>query len=144
MVRRAILGFLAIGGAFIASAAPAAQRAHEAWESPAYGACMDKSQGVTVDMHDCAATEFTRRDGELNIAYQALMKVLDRPEEKGAWRKAQRAWVAFRDAQCEADASPDAGGSIEPLIIDSCATRMTYKRTQELREALKAAKELQS
>ena len=46
--------------------------------------------------------------------------------------KAQRAWIDYRDGQCEAEGAQFAGGSIRPLITISCKTTLTRKRTEEL------------
>lgn len=129
-------GSLAAG--LVLVAAPQARATHEAWESPAFQACMGKAAGVTLDMHDCISAEFIRRDGELNAAYKALLTGLDGPPQTDAWRKAQCAWVAFRNAECSAEPSAEIGGSIFPILVDSCATRLTYRRTQDLREAAEA------
>jgi uncharacterized protein YecT (DUF1311 family) len=48
--------------------------------------------------------------------------------------KAQRAWLAYRDAACEVQASPYEGGSIQPLIWFSCLSELTAERTRMLLE----------
>lgn len=49
---------------------------------------------------------------------------------------AQRAWIKYRDGQCNAEGAQYYGGSIRPLIANTCATRMTEARTKELRAML--------
>ncbi|MEO0545453.1 MAG: lysozyme inhibitor LprI family protein [Pseudomonadota bacterium] len=49
---------------------------------------------------------------------------------------AQRAWIQYRDGQCNAEGAQYYGGSIRPLIVNTCITRMTEARTQELRTML--------
>jgi uncharacterized protein YecT (DUF1311 family) len=47
---------------------------------------------------------------------------------------AQRAWLAYRDAACEAHASPFEGGSLQPLIRATCLSEITAERTRMLLE----------
>jgi uncharacterized protein YecT (DUF1311 family) len=48
--------------------------------------------------------------------------------------KAQRAWVAYRDAQCASYGYQARGGSMEPQLIYGCQADLTRKRTAELKE----------
>ena len=49
-------------------------------------------------------------------------------------RKAQRAWIAFRDAECTYDTVGDEGGSIQPMDYSLCLTRLTKLRTAQLKQ----------
>ena len=49
-----------------------------------------------------------------------------------ALMKAQRAWIDYRDGQCEGEGFYARGGSLEPLLVTTCKTRMTSERTEEL------------
>jgi uncharacterized protein YecT (DUF1311 family) len=46
---------------------------------------------------------------------------------------AQRAWLAFRDAECAFVGSRTAGGSISATIVASCLAGLTDKRTDALK-----------
>jgi uncharacterized protein YecT (DUF1311 family) len=46
---------------------------------------------------DCVVANYNEADRDLNRVYQRL---LDATEEKEPLRKAQRAWIQFRDAEC--------------------------------------------
>ena len=48
----------------------------------------------------------------------------------------QAAWLAYRNAHCEATASYYEGGSIVPLIIGDCARDLTIARITSLREEI--------
>jgi uncharacterized protein YecT (DUF1311 family) len=92
----------------------------------------------------CAAQDYARADAALNAAWKkvrAYVKSIDKanreyfPEQAVADEnllKAQRAWIDYRDGQCEAEGAQFAGGSIRPLITISCKATMTRKRTEEL------------
>ena len=51
---------------------------------------------------------------------------------------AQRAWIAFRDAQAELEADMEArGGSLAPMIYAGVRAGLTKARTKELEKLLK-------
>lgn len=93
------------------------------------------------EMNQCAALEFQAADRELNKVYRgaiAFMKQIDtdQPEElvgaEDALRQAQRDWIRFRDGACEAEGFLFRGGTMEPLIVATCLTRLTQRRTSDL------------
>ncbi|CAN7144070.1 lysozyme inhibitor LprI family protein [Phenylobacterium sp. LjRoot225] len=127
-----VLAGLAI--AALTAVPAAAALAPKAWEAGEYSACMDRAGGVTVSMRECISAELHRRDAELNAAYRRLADVLATPDRKAALQAAQRAWIGFRDAECTADASGAVGGTIWPLIVETCHIDMTYERTLQLRD----------
>lgn len=80
-----------------------------------------------LDMNACAADEWAVADSILNDTYQAVIRIIE-PERVDALREAQRAWVRFRDAECEFQASQFGGGSIAPMIELLCRADLTRKR----------------
>jgi uncharacterized protein YecT (DUF1311 family) len=86
------------------------------------------------EMNQCAIDEFRKADAELNGIYQQLLLKTDRQEKLKA---AQRAWIAFREADCEYEASESEGGTMEPLLRYSCYGKATKTRLNQLRVALK-------
>lgn len=94
------------------------------------------SQGRTqLDMNACAAAEHARADTLLNRNYQALLRFVE-PGRVQPLRQAQRAWIRFRDAECEFQASQAAGGSIRPMVHALCLARLTEERAEEFGELL--------
>lgn len=94
-------------------------------------------------MNACADIEYDKADKDLNAAYKQLrtkMSDWDKSadeESKGAVDAlvaAQRAWVAFRDANCEVAGFQARGGTMESMLISSCLADMSTKRAAELRE----------
>tara|TARA_B110001454_G_C12723278_1_gene436239 strand:+ start:36276 stop:36512 length:237 start_codon:yes stop_codon:yes gene_type:complete len=51
-------------------------------------------------------------------------------------RKAQRAWVILRDAECEFDNYDSRGGSIHGIEIAACLSEITGRRVTELKAKL--------
>lgn len=101
-----------------------------------------------VEMNACAALDFERADAALNAEYRASIAHArasdrspdngrtegdDRPGEEATLREAQRAWVIFRDAHCRLDGYSERGGSMEPLVYESCRAALTRARTAQLR-----------
>lgn len=94
-----------------------------------------------AEMTQCAGADFDEADQGLNAEYQKLRKLLatrDRQADEGgkgaveALVAAQRAWVAFRDANCDLAGFQARGGTMEPMLISSCMADMSRKRTEEL------------
>ncbi|TQS74014.1 DUF1311 domain-containing protein [Rhodobacteraceae bacterium] len=88
------------------------------------------------DMNQCAYRDLQSADALLNTAYkEARARARAFGAENAAQLLgAQRAWIAFRDADCAARAEQYAGGSIQPLIHATCMTELTERRTQDLRQ----------
>ncbi|MCZ7171404.1 DUF1311 domain-containing protein, partial [Salmonella enterica] len=76
--------------------------------SQRYTSCMERADGVTIDMHACIAAEHERQDGRLNRAYKQLTSQLT-PARKAQLVTAQRLWVQYREADCSFYADPDGG-----------------------------------
>lgn len=98
----------------------------------------------TVEINFCAEKDFDAADKALNRAYEAALarirtRDLERPYDRAsfeeAMRSAQRAWVAFRDADCkDLTAQEWAGGSGTSAAVLGCMTEKTIMRTKELKE----------
>jgi len=48
----------------------------------------------------------------------------------------QRAWLAFRDAQCAIEGGEYAGGSMQPMVRSGCLARLTRERTAQLKDMM--------
>jgi uncharacterized protein YecT (DUF1311 family) len=87
----------------------------------------------TKDMQDCMDNDWKKSDAELNRVYQETLKKL-KPEQAALLKKAQRAWLTYRDAQCEADYKVFAGGTAAPLALIQCRVTLTQERTKTLKD----------
>jgi uncharacterized protein YecT (DUF1311 family) len=81
-------------------------------------------------MFECIGEETDRQDARLNDNYKKLMSKLSRDRKK-ALLKAQRAWVKFRDANCDFYYDRD-GGSAARLLSSDCLLETTANRAKEL------------
>jgi uncharacterized protein YecT (DUF1311 family) len=104
--------------------------------SPAFAELCDDPQ-TQSDINYCAKFHFDRADSELNDVYGRLKQGYGNyADSKAALVAAQRAWVSFRDAECNQDAVAVEGGSAAPMIILDCKTRLTDSRTEQLQNRL--------
>lgn len=97
--------------------------------SAAYEACVRKAV-ATLDMIDCASRETERWDGRLNRAYQARMNSLN-DRQRAALKRAEKTWLAFRQADCEAYEDEE-WGTISKIDASQCYLRRTVERALEL------------
>ncbi len=86
-------------------------------------------------MNRQAHEEFVQADKKLNQVYRQLLPKLQKAE-KDRLVEAQLLWIKYRDANAEARAEANQGGSLYPLIYDGSRRRTTEARTQELQEWL--------
>lgn len=114
--------------ALTAASAAQAQDGKGSTGRPSYGACLDKSGGVTAAMQDCMHEEYAYQDKRLNRAYQILLKRLP-PAEREKLRNEERRWIAQRDEKCVVD--PE-GGTAQLVEAGDCRLVETIKRADEL------------
>lgn len=100
--------------------------------SQAYQSCMNNSSGATFEMIDCISAEYQYQDTLLNAAYKKLMRNLSTDRQK-ALKEAQKAWIKFRDSNCDFYYDPD-GGSMARITSNDCLMSMTAERAKELND----------
>jgi uncharacterized protein YecT (DUF1311 family) len=111
--------------------------------SPALaGNCQNAT--TTIEMNACAGRTYKAADRELNRTFEravANARDSDRNVQgsdysyEEALRTAQRAWIAFRDADCK-QPPPPLSGSIATMEELDCLTQRTLQRTKELGQRL--------
>ena len=110
----------------------------------ASGQCQTQPGGsTTIGITDCILAETREWDSILNEQYQATQahaaemdaavpsSMMDRSD---ALRDAQRAWIAFRDADCGARYAMWQDGTIRTIVGANCRMTMTAQRAIELRD----------
>ncbi len=90
-----------------------------------------RTQATTVEMIECADWQLRRADRQLNEAYAVATAALDE-EGKRLLRKAQRAWIAFRDAECLRARDEARGGTMAAVLEIACLTDLTERRVVDL------------
>ena len=89
------------------------------------------------ELNDCYGNAYKKGDSELNVLYR---QITDRLKDDKATTKllvaAQRAWVAFRDAECDFSTSAVSGGTAYGMIQAICLNKLTGKRIDDLKSYL--------
>ncbi|HMG50827.1 MAG TPA: lysozyme inhibitor LprI family protein [Inquilinus sp.] len=96
--------------------------------------CPDQSQD---GLSRCADTAYKQADAALNATYKQIIERLkDDADTTKSLVAAQRAWIAYRDAECDFITSGAAGGTIRPMLQTMCLEQVTTKRVDELKPLL--------
>lgn len=98
----------------------------------------------------CAGVDYESADAELNRVWPQARAAAKRQDEyiaddarsrglptaSEALLAAQRAWLKFRDAECEYQSYAFFGGTGQPMIGSLCLAQLTRERTEQLRQGL--------
>lgn len=79
----------------------------------------------------CMSRELEESDRRLNVVYKTLMAALVKPQ---SLQSVQRAWIAFRDAECKFQNEAMQGGSGYNFSMYLCLMQITEKRITALEE----------
>ena len=83
-----------------------------------------------AEINACLNRAFTRADAALNRQWEETLRARAAAAEQ--LRTAQRAWLAYRDAQCASATPAVASADIQASEQTLCRTRLTEARTHEL------------
>ncbi len=110
----------------------------------ASGQCQDQPGGsTTIGITECILAETAEWDAILNEEYRATQQANEAADTGGqssvmdrsdALRDAQRAWIAFRDADCGARYAMWQDGTIRTIVGANCQMTMTAQRAIDLRD----------
>lgn len=126
-----MIRLFAAASLLLLAAAPAA---HALDRSPAYDKCLAKVAAQnTAGIVACSTAELKVQDARLNAAYQSALARLERPRQKMTLQKAQRAWIAFRDADCATFYDTD-WGTVSRIDANICLLQRTQRRAEELEQ----------
>ncbi|MDW9525179.1 DUF1311 domain-containing protein [Sinorhizobium meliloti] len=104
-----------------------------------------------MDLNICADQDYRAADAELNKTYRLVVAAMQATDKElgdidaayagalEALKKAQRAWIGYRDGQCGLAGFEARGGSMEPMLVSGCLAELTRKRTAELKELMESA-----
>jgi len=103
-----------------------------------------KDPQTQSDMNICSGRAYRAADAAMVVQYNlvaARMKKMDlnldqtyddRPGYFAAFLDSQRAWLKFRDAACVVEGYYARGGTMEPLLVNTCFEELTKQRTEQL------------
>jgi uncharacterized protein YecT (DUF1311 family) len=106
--------------------------------TPALSQECDRNDQSQAGMNICAGADYNASDARLNAGYGEIMKRLsDDADARKLLQGSQRAWIAFRDAECKFSSSGVEGGSIYPIVHAGCLQALTDARVEQLGAYLK-------
>lgn len=140
---KAALGLM-IALAVAPSAASATPKSELAAIDARLKVCMDKDSS-NLGMKTCTGDAYDAADKILNKVYNSaaanlkkVSKDTDVVQNNNETLKrliaSERAWIAYRDADCDLQGTEMLGGSGENLVIVSCQLSMTEQRVKALDE----------
>jgi uncharacterized protein YecT (DUF1311 family) len=89
---------------------------------------------TTLGIAQCVMGEHDAWDAALNREYKAARAIYkDDQTAADSLRDAQRAWLAWRDAECAFQYNRYGGGSMRTIASANCQMSMTAMRTLELK-----------
>ena len=97
---------------------------------------------TTLEVNECASIGQQKMEAKLNTTYQRIMKLLDKQSaddpnakaSKTALIEAQRAWIKFREADCNAVYQYYIDGTIRTVMSISCMSKHAERRIKDLEE----------
>jgi uncharacterized protein YecT (DUF1311 family) len=107
--------------------------------APAAAFAQDCATATTqMAMNMCADQAYRKTDAELNADYRQINDRLKSDKDAAKLLvNAQKAWLAFRDAECTFSTSASAQGSVYPMLVAQCRDGLTRKRVEELKAYLR-------
>lgn len=102
---------------------------------------------VQSELTNCAYQEYERSDAELNRIWKDAKATAEADDEIApddglsgaeALLKSQRGWIDYRDGTCMLYGFEARGGSMEPMLVSMCLTRVTNERIKELQGYIKS------
>jgi len=110
------------------------------WVNPSFSQHMNaadapcRSSVITTDAVKCFRDAVRTADGELNLVYGRINRVLEASGQQ-ILRSAERAWLRYRDTACLAERDLyGQGTAAEPAFL-ACVEAETRHHTAELRSA---------
>ena len=102
--------------------------------------CMEEPGGdTTIGMIACTSRELRLWDDKLNLHYgdlRAVLRLKDATNRREALLTAQRAWIAYRDAECAQSSLLFEGGTLARVVHVGCVNQMTAERAIQLENQL--------
>jgi uncharacterized protein YecT (DUF1311 family) len=96
-------------------------------------AAPDCGAAVTqADLNFCTAIGYGHADTALNAVWPRALAMARRMGGGDQLLAAQRAWLTFRDAECEAENAGSTGGSMHGMSVGQCRIAATNDRIRQL------------
>jgi uncharacterized protein YecT (DUF1311 family) len=86
----------------------------------------------TLQTGQCLVKVESAVNADLNNTYQKALRHSSEPKVKTSLLKAERAWIAYRDAICGSELSTYGHGTMGPNMSALCRIRLTRQRITEI------------
>ena len=114
------------------------------------GAC-DEAMSQ-MEMNQCFGDQYHKADAHLNAVYRKVIDLMEKDlsgavaKGDGDWKThaeteiqklkaTEKAWIQYRDLNCDAAKFENEGGSIVPMTWAICMTTVTEHRIDDLKDA---------
>jgi uncharacterized protein YecT (DUF1311 family) len=129
-----VLGFpifrsAVVAVAFIVAADCQAAPQHTQSRPSIFEACDAKAQ-TQRDLDECADAEYRATKARFEKAWRDVMGYIDDQKQCAELKAAQKAWLAYRDAECSRWAN--SGGTVEVMQGTLCLAHLTQARIKDL------------
>ncbi len=84
-------------------------------------------------LNTCSSNVLNSANQKINSVYANYMKELN-PTEKLQLKEAQRAWIQYKEKDCQFQSSPVLKGSLYPFVHNGCLVEKTENRIKELQD----------
>ncbi len=91
------------------------------------------TSAATSDLYGCFDNAMQKQDAALNAYYRRVKSVV-KDDELTKLERAQRLWIQFRDANCDAEYELYGSGTAGPVVKQACLEAMTRYRVAELKD----------
>ncbi|QJB56345.1 lysozyme inhibitor LprI family protein [Pseudodesulfovibrio sp. zrk46] len=99
---------------------------------PALAEAVDNCAGTQGEMNRCADRLLRGEQKLLDAAYKKILEQAGDETDREMLEASQKAWEAYRDAQCEYEADQFRGGSMAPGVRLLCHAELVRARTTQL------------
>lgn len=86
----------------------------------------------TFETGQCLIKVESGVDADLNNIYQKAFRQSSESEVRTSLQKAERAWIAYRDANCNSELATYGLGTMGPNMGALCRIRLTRQRIEEI------------
>jgi uncharacterized protein YecT (DUF1311 family) len=119
---------------FAACAVGMSVGAASAADPPLYKMRDCSSEVVQMAINQCTGDNLGAADAELNRVYRKLIGEQTDQKSKDKLRNLERAWVAYRDKECDSEVGPQSeGGSSWPMDMNTCLQQKTDAQIRKLK-----------
>ena len=86
------------------------------------------------EMNEESFIAYKLADKKMSVTYQLILANFSTKVEKDLLIASQKAWIVYKEAHCKSIANGYEGGSMQPLIYNSCMESITNERIIQLNQ----------